>query len=129
MVIHNIGVGTHRHDSSFYFDFMKDILLWNFHHSNCPTLFRIFAIKCLVHCAHGSFPKLFGKTIDFVRIFRFELDATDLFLEFRIRDQRIFWYLFLSLQSIKNLDHCSWVLFDLVFRQVIFLEELHHIIA
>lgn len=75
MVVHNIFICAHRHDCGLDFNFMKNLLLRNFHDTDSPALIRILSIESLINCAHGSFSELFCKSIISQWVtYRFHLD-------------------------------------------------------
>ena len=122
MIVYDVRVRTHGHDCGLDFYFVEDILFWHFHHSHCPTLVAVFAVECLVHCAHGALAKLLRESIGFVRIFWFKLNFCNLFIELRIREKGIIRNLILLLQSSHDLDHGVWVLFYFIASEIVFLK-------
>lgn len=129
MVVHNVGVGAHRHNRRLNFDLMENVLFRDLHHSYCPTLIAVFTIECLVHCAHCSFAQLFGKSVGFIRVFWLELNLGDLLVEFGIRKQGIVRNFLLPLKTCHDLNHGLWVFLNVVPREIVFLKKLQHVVC
>lgn len=129
VVVDNVGVRTHGHDSSFDLDLVEDVLLGDLHDSDGPALVGVLAVEGLVDRAHGALAELLGEPIQLVGVFRLELDLGYLFIEIGIGYQRVLRDFLGGLQPPHYLDHRLRVLLDVMPRQVVLLEKFHHVVG
>jgi hypothetical protein len=81
VVVDDVLVGAHRHDSGLDFDLVQDLLFGDFHHADCPAFVGELAVEGLVDRAHGALAELLGETVELIGIVRQEGDSLDLLVE------------------------------------------------
>ena len=127
MVVYNVLICAHSHDCCFYLYFMQDFLLGYLHHSDCPAFISVFTIESVVYCAHRSFTKLLGESIELVGVIWQKVYSFDLLVELVVSKECVIGYFLLSFETSHDLDHDLGIVLDHFLANVVFGEELHHV--
>lgn len=127
LVIDDVLIGAHGHDSCFNLDLMQDLLFRHFHHTYCPTFIGVLSAEGLVNGAHSAFAELLGETVDLIGVFRQKVYLFDLLVKLTISQKGVIRDFLLLLKSSHDLDHHLRVVLDHIFADVVLAEKLHHL--
>ena len=108
---------------------MEDLLLRDFHNSDCPDLIWVLSVEGLIDCTHGSFSKLFSKAVVFVGVIWQKLHFFDELVELAIGEKSIIRNLWLLFKASDNLNHDFRILFDHFFIDIVFAEHFRHLVC
>lgn len=129
MVVDDVRIAAHGHDSSLHLDLLQDVLLGHLHDPDCPALVAVLPVEGLVDRAHGPLAQLLGEPVALVGVLGLKRDFGHLLVELYIGQQGVVGDLLSLFQVAQNTDKGLWVLLNFVAGDIVFLEQVYHVIG